>query len=77
VSSIGPVQHGDYTVVDLAGGFYFDRDRHHRLGVRLENALDEDYATSVGRATRDTGGFYPYRNLGMPRTLHATYSYSF
>ncbi len=77
VSSIGPVQHGDYTVVDVAAGFYFDRDRHHRLGARLENAFDEDYATSVGRGTRDTGGFYAYRNLGMPRTLHATYSYSF
>jgi len=77
VSSIGTVQHGDYTVVDLAAGFYFDRDKHHRIGARLENALDEDYATSVARATRDVGGFYPARNLGMPRTLHATYSYAF
>lgn len=77
VSSIGNVEHGNYTVVDLAAGFYFDGEQRHRLGVRLENALDEDYATSLGRGTRDTGGFYVYRNLGMPRALHATYSYRF
>ena len=42
-------EHGDYTTVDASAGYYFDQDRHHRIGVRLENALDEDYVTSVGR----------------------------
>jgi len=75
---IGRVDHGNYTVVDVSGGFYFDQARHHRLGARLENALDEDYVTSVGRAFRDLdGSSYPYRNLGSPRALHATYTYSF
>jgi vitamin B12 transporter len=78
VSSFGSIEHGDYTVIDIGAGYYLDRERHHRIGARLENALDEAYATSLGRGIRDVdGSFYAYRNLGTPRTLHATYTYSF
>jgi outer membrane cobalamin receptor len=76
-SPIGRVDHGGYTTVDASAGYYLDQDRRHRIGARLENALDEDYVTSVGRGSLDIGGFYAYRNLGTPRTLHVTYSYSF
>jgi vitamin B12 transporter len=75
---IGRVEHGDYTVVDISGGYYFDEARRHRIGLRLENALDEEYATAVGRGFRDIdGSSYPYANLGAPRQLHATYGYRF
>jgi outer membrane receptor for ferric coprogen and ferric-rhodotorulic acid len=77
-SGIGRIEHGGYTVVDLSAAYYLDQERRHRLGARLENALDEEYATSLGRGRRDVGNApYAYRNLGAPRTLHATYSYRF
>jgi outer membrane cobalamin receptor len=75
---IGVVDHGNYTTIDASAGYYLDEARHHRIGARLENALDEGYVTSVGRGFRDLdGSSYPYRNLGAPRTLHATYTYRF
>ena len=52
-----------------------DGDRH-RIGIRLENALDEDYASSLGRSFMDVdGSSYPYANLGTPRTFHVAYAY--
>ena len=75
---IGRVEHGGYTVVDLSGAWQFGADDRHRVGVRLENALDEAYATSLGRAFADVGGgSYRYDNLGTPRTFHAWYEFSF
>ena len=75
---IGRVEHGDYTVVDIGAAWYLGINRSHRLGLRLENALDEDYGSSLGRASRDAdGSSYAYTNLGTPRTLHASYRFSF
>ena len=76
VSSIGRIEHGGYTILDLSAAYYLDQARRHRLGARIENALDEDYATSLGRASRDLdASFYAYRNLGAPRTLNVSYGY--
>jgi outer membrane cobalamin receptor len=76
VSRIGRVEHGGYTVVDLSAAYYVDSARRHRIGARIENLLDEDYATSLGRGTRDAdGSFYAYRNRGAPRTFNVSYSY--
>jgi len=75
---IGRMEHGNYTVVDLAGAFYLGANREHRVSVRLENALDEDYASSLGRAFRDIdGSSYAYENLGTPRTVKVSYRYQF
>ena len=75
---IGRVDHGSYTVLDAGGAWYLDDARKHRFGLRLENALDEDYGSSLGRAFRDVdGSSYAYTNLGTPRTLHVNYRYSF
>jgi len=75
---IGRVEHGNYTVLDFGAAWYVDSARKHRLGLRLENALDEKYGSSLGRAFRDTdGSSYAYTNLGTPRTLHVKYRYSF
>ena len=77
-SGIGRIEHGDYAVADVTAAWYLDADRRHRIGLRLENALDEDYASSLGRGFLDAdGSAYPYRNLGMPRTWHASYRFSF
>jgi len=76
-SSLGRREYGGYTVVDLSAAYYLDSGRRHRLGARLENALDEEYASSLGRSFRDVdGSSYAYRNLGAPRTLNVSYSYS-
>lgn len=75
---IGRVEHGNYTVLDLGAAYYLGDDRSHRLNVRLENALDEDYAASLGRAFMDSdGSSYAYRNLGTPRTIKLAYTYRF
>jgi hypothetical protein len=43
---------------------------------RLENALDEEYATSLGRGRYAVdNSSYAYRNLGVPRTFNVTYAY--
>lgn len=77
-SGIGGRQYGDYTVVDLVAGVFLDPDRRHRLGFRLENALDETYATSLRQGFRDVDGApYVFRYLGTPRSLHVTYRFSF
>jgi len=73
---VGRREYGGYTVVDLSGAYYLDSERKHRLGARLENALDENYATSLGRGRFDVdNSSYAYRNLGAPRTLNVSYAY--
>jgi outer membrane cobalamin receptor len=75
---IGRQQFGDYTTLDLNTRLYLGSDKRHRIGMRLENAFDEEYATRVRQGTPDGAGpGYAYWFLGTPRTLHATYSYHF
>jgi len=75
---VGRIEHGGYTVVDLGAAYYLDSQRQHRLGARIENALDEIYASSLGRGRLDVdSSSYAYRNLGAPRSLHVSYSYRF
>lgn len=69
---------GNYTVMDLSLHYSLGRQMQHNLALRLENLTDKEYATRVDRATNDvTGAGYLYDNLGMERTLHASYSYQF
>ena len=77
-SATGRRQYGHYTVVDLVAGVFLDGDRRHRLGFRLENALDETYATSLRQGFRDADGApYAFRHLGTPRSLHVSYRFDF
>lgn len=70
--------YGDYTVVDIAGRYYFDAARRHTLNLRLENLFDKQYATSLGNALRDSDGSdYTYWNLGVPRTASLRYTFKF
>jgi outer membrane cobalamin receptor len=79
VSGFGSVPSGDYTVVDLAGRIFLDARRHHRINLRLENLFDEDYTTIHARGFPDstTGAAFVVHNLGVPRTLHVSYGFSF
>lgn len=77
----GPVSFGDYTVVDLAAHVFLDAEQKHKLTARVENLLDENYATGVGSSSPiaglDTAPRFLFRNRGVPQTLHVTYSYAF
>lgn len=73
---IGRVEHGNYAVLDPADAF-LDPAQRHRIGVRLENALDADYVTRITRVRTDTTNLsYPAGNRGTPMTFHATYRLS-
>jgi vitamin B12 transporter len=71
------VEHGDYTVVNLSAFYNFGNAEQYSLGLRIENALDADYATSVRTSTTDGGEPYLYDNLGVPRTFHVSLNYRF
>jgi outer membrane cobalamin receptor len=71
------VPYGHYGVLDLNGRYFLDDARHHRLGLRLENVFDKEYGRPQnGRRDLDDST-YPAINLGTPRTLTASYTYSF
>ena len=75
-SGFGRQARGNYAVVDLTA--WARLGAADRLTARLENALDEEYSTRIGRATRDVGGArYLVRSRGVPRTLHVSYAHSF
>jgi hypothetical protein len=51
---------------------------NHRINLRLENLFDEAYATGHSRGFTDVGASpYLVGPLGMPRTLHVSYSFSY
>ena len=77
-NGIGRVNHGNYAIVDLAVWAFVDAARHHRVGVRLENAFDKKYASRISQVRQDiTDTPYPAWNLGTPLTLHASYRFGF
>lgn len=78
VTGFGRVNYGDYVVADLAAHVFLDEGQRHKLTARLENALDEAYASRVNSAVPDVAGpRFLYRFRGVPRTLHVTYAHSF
>ncbi len=78
VSGFGEVASGDYFVADLAGRVFFDRRRRHRINLRLENLLDEDYTVRHARGFRDAPATpFLVHNLGTPRTLQVSYSFNY
>ena len=71
------MQHGNYAVIDLSAYAFVDQAQRHRLGVRIENAFDGDYATRITRVRRDvTNLSYAAENRGTPLTAHVTYRLS-
>ena len=80
VTGFGQQQYGDFVVVNLGAHVFIDSARHHRLGLRVENLFDTDYATRVRSAV--LAGSVPatrfmYRNVGSPITGFLNYSYTF
>lgn len=68
----------DYALVDAAATYRFGGDQKHLVSLRLENLFDKEYVTSLGNGRDDISGeSYLYGNLGMGRTVHVGYTYSF
>lgn len=78
VAELPDQPYGDYNVANLGATFYLGEDRNQRLSLRLENALDETYATDLESNVHDvTGARFLSRQLGPPRTAYLNYNHSF
>ncbi len=76
-SALGIQQYGDYTVVDVGARVFIDPERRHRIGVKVQNLFDEEYATRVRVGETDGGADYVYRFRGMPQSFYLNYTYQF
>ncbi len=75
VPVFGAVAAGNFTIVDLSGRVFLDSRRRHRLSLRLENIFDEVYTTRHSRNFLDASPTpFLVSALGMPRTVHVSYS---
>lgn len=75
---LGRPRYGETTIVDLTGHWKPSADSPHRFQFRLENALDETYATRLSDAERDAdGSLYQVESLGLPRNIQLRYRYRF
>ncbi len=82
---------GDWFVLNATGQYWAGDKREHRLQLRLENILDEEYSNrglwgnlQYGSAgvrgdvtPADPEYYYPYAFQAKPRSLFFTYAYSF
>jgi outer membrane cobalamin receptor len=71
------LNYGKYAVIDLNASVRLGAQRQHRISLRLENALDEEYASRVRLGGTDAGDEYIYSFRGTSRTLHASYAFQF
>ena len=64
--------------VAVSAAAFVDAQRWHPITLRLENFFGEDYATGHGRGFPDVGGApYVTRTLGVPRSLHVSYTFAY
>ena len=80
VTGFGTQYYGDAYILDAGAHAYLDAGQKHRVTLRVENLLDEKIATAVNSAL--LAGSEPqtrflWQRLGVPRTLHLNYQYSF
>lgn len=65
-------------LLDVGARVLLGEERRHKISATLSNALGTVYASSLGKATPDSGASdYTYWNLGAPRTLSVRYQYKF
>lgn len=72
----GAETYGGDIIANLGAHVFLDAAHHHRLGLRVENLFDTDYATQI--ASRTVAGTpVPIRRVGPPITGFLNYTYSF
>ena len=69
--------YGDYFVVDASCFVTFGNAKRHRVTLRIENLLDEEYASGYGRAMNTSGDYVVYQTYGLPRSVILGYTYTF
>ncbi|WP_321491831.1 TonB-dependent receptor [uncultured Desulfobacter sp.] len=73
-----PEEYGNYFVADMSGFVRFGRHSRHRITLRLENLLDNEYTTRQNRIRdADTGDYFVYDWLSAGFLATIGYSYSF
>lgn len=81
LAGFGRQAYGDYAVVDVSAFTFLDRNaRNWRLGARIENLFDADYATSLSSAVlagSNPATRFMAQRLGQPRTFYANLTYVF
>jgi outer membrane cobalamin receptor len=79
VSGFGNVPSGDYVVTAISGRVFLDRQRRHRINLKVDNLFDREYATFFRRVFTDEAVGQPYLShyLGTPRTFSMSYSLGF
>lgn len=81
VTGFGEQTFGDYSVVNMGAHLFLDADtRKHRLGLRVENALDADYATLLGSAVLENSDLqerFLWQRVAPPRMVQMNYTYAF
>jgi vitamin B12 transporter len=71
------VNYGDYFVVDASTFITFGKENRHRLTLRVENILDEEYASGYARARNIEDDYIVYQTHGLPRNAVLGYTYTF
>jgi vitamin B12 transporter len=80
VTGFAPQVYGMDVIANLGGHWFFDNERRHRLGMRVENLFDIEYETRIRSAVlqgSDPATRFMFRNQGAPRTLYANYTFAF
>ncbi len=78
VGAFGRTDFGNYVTFNVAGRYFVDQARRHRIGVSVQNLFDEEYATRLNQVQRDDGsGAVLVQRLGVPQTYGVTYTYEF
>lgn len=91
IASVPAYNWGDWFVLNATAQYWAGEGREHRLQLRLENILDEDYSNrglfgnlqyasaGVRREVLPTDPeyYYPYAFQAKPRSVFFTYSYEF
>ena len=74
----GRYGYGNYTVVDLGGRVFLDRDRRQRIDLHVNNAFNKTYYSGLAYGVNDnTDDPYVVHDLGLRRTFSAYYTYAF
>lgn len=77
LSNFDDVKYGSYFLVDVSAFKYFGKTGRHKVFLKIENILDEEYETRWYASTNAEGLSYLYHYDGLPRNLVAGYKFTF
>lgn len=73
--------YGKYATLDISARVKLDREQHQEINLSLQNVFNRQYGEPAQGFLDDAADRYAnpyiYTNLGLPRTLTASYTYKF